>query len=122
MPEHFEQATELVTEDMLAEAIPCGPDLERHAEAIQEYADAGVDELYVHQILVTRVSSRPTRARSFRASLDAQVRADADLRAELLEHAQRVRDGPALGDLAIRDPVHLDPPEPSPIFPWARCR
>jgi G6PDH family F420-dependent oxidoreductase len=50
MPEHFEQATELVTEDMLAEAIPCGPDLERHAEAIQEYADAGVDELYVHQI------------------------------------------------------------------------
>jgi hypothetical protein len=50
MPEHFEQATELVTEDMLAEAIPCGPDLERHAEAIQEYADAGVDELYGHQI------------------------------------------------------------------------
>jgi G6PDH family F420-dependent oxidoreductase len=50
MPEHFEQATELVTEDMLAEAIPCGPDLERHARAIQEYADAGVDELYVHQI------------------------------------------------------------------------
>ncbi|HEX2127230.1 MAG TPA: LLM class flavin-dependent oxidoreductase, partial [Thermoleophilaceae bacterium] len=50
MPEHFEQATELVTEDMLAEAIPCGPDLERHAEAIQEFADAGVDELYLHQI------------------------------------------------------------------------
>jgi G6PDH family F420-dependent oxidoreductase len=50
MPEHFEQATELVTEELLAEAIPCGPDLERHAEAIQEFADAGVDELYVHQI------------------------------------------------------------------------
>jgi G6PDH family F420-dependent oxidoreductase len=50
MPEHFEQATELVTEDMLAEAVSCGPDLERHAEAIQEFADAGVDELYVHQI------------------------------------------------------------------------
>jgi G6PDH family F420-dependent oxidoreductase len=49
-PEHFEQATELVTEEMLAEAVPCGPDLERHAQAIQEYADAGVDELYVHQI------------------------------------------------------------------------
>jgi G6PDH family F420-dependent oxidoreductase len=49
-PEHFEQATELVTEEMLAEAVPCGPDLERHARAIQEYADAGVDELYVHQI------------------------------------------------------------------------
>jgi G6PDH family F420-dependent oxidoreductase len=50
MPEHFEQATELVTEGMLAEAIPCGPDLERHARAIEKYADAGVDELYVHQI------------------------------------------------------------------------
>ena len=49
-PEHFEQATELVTEEMLGEAIPCGPDLERHADAIQEFADAGVDELYVHQI------------------------------------------------------------------------
>jgi len=50
MPEHFEQATELVTEELLAEAIPCGPDLERHADAIQEFADAGVDELYLHQI------------------------------------------------------------------------
>jgi G6PDH family F420-dependent oxidoreductase len=50
MPEHFEQATELVTEEMLAEAVPSGPDLEHHAQAIQEFADAGVDELYVHQI------------------------------------------------------------------------
>jgi G6PDH family F420-dependent oxidoreductase len=49
-PEHFEQATELVTEEMLAEAVPCGPDLDRHAQALQEYAEAGVDELYVHQI------------------------------------------------------------------------
>jgi G6PDH family F420-dependent oxidoreductase len=49
-PEHFEQATQLVTEDMLGEAVPCGPDIERHADALQEFADAGVDELYVHQI------------------------------------------------------------------------
>jgi G6PDH family F420-dependent oxidoreductase len=49
-PEHFEQATELVTEEMLAEAVPCGPDLDRHVAAIQEFADAGVDELYIHQI------------------------------------------------------------------------
>jgi G6PDH family F420-dependent oxidoreductase len=49
-PEHFEQAVELVTEEMTGEAVPCGPDLERHAEAIQEFAEAGVDELYVHQI------------------------------------------------------------------------
>ena len=49
-PAHFEQASTLVTEDMVAEAVPCGPDLERHVAALQEYADAGFDELYVQQI------------------------------------------------------------------------
>jgi G6PDH family F420-dependent oxidoreductase len=49
-PQHFEQATELVTEEMVAEAVPCGPDLDRHLATIQEFADAGVDELYIHQI------------------------------------------------------------------------
>jgi G6PDH family F420-dependent oxidoreductase len=49
-PEHFEQAASLVTEDMVAEAVPCGPDLDRHIESIQEYADAGVDELYIQQV------------------------------------------------------------------------
>jgi G6PDH family F420-dependent oxidoreductase len=49
-PEHFEQASSLVTEDMVAESVPCGPDLDRHRQAIQEYADAGADELYVQQI------------------------------------------------------------------------
>jgi G6PDH family F420-dependent oxidoreductase len=49
-PAHYEQACSLVTEDMVAEAVPCGPDLERHLAALQEYADAGVDELYVQQI------------------------------------------------------------------------
>jgi G6PDH family F420-dependent oxidoreductase len=49
-PEHFEQASSLVTEDMVAEAVACGPDPERHAAAIQEYLDAGYDEVYVQQI------------------------------------------------------------------------
>ena len=49
-PKHFEQATELVTEDMLAEAVPCGPDLDQHLSAIREYAEAGFDELYIQQI------------------------------------------------------------------------
>ena len=49
-PEHYEQAAELVTEDMVREAIPCGPDLDRHVAALQEFADAGVDELFVQQI------------------------------------------------------------------------
>jgi G6PDH family F420-dependent oxidoreductase len=49
-PEHFEQACELVTEEMIGESTPCGPDLEKHAAAIAEYADAGVDELYIQQV------------------------------------------------------------------------
>jgi G6PDH family F420-dependent oxidoreductase len=49
-PEHFQQAAELVTEEMIAEQVPCGPDVERHVEAIREYAEAGFDELYVNQI------------------------------------------------------------------------
>src|ERR671929_217769 len=49
-PTHIEQACELVTEEMIAESVPCGPDLERHVASLQEYADAGVDELFVQQI------------------------------------------------------------------------
>jgi coenzyme F420-dependent glucose-6-phosphate dehydrogenase len=49
-PNHFEQLAEIVTEDMVAERIVCGPDVERHAEAIQTYVDAGFDNIYVHQI------------------------------------------------------------------------
>ena len=50
MPAHFEQAAGLVTEDVLAKSITCGPDAQRHIEAIQEYVDAGFDQIYVHQI------------------------------------------------------------------------
>jgi G6PDH family F420-dependent oxidoreductase len=49
-PAHFEQACELVTEEMVAEAVPCGPDLERQIESFERYAEAGFDELYVQQI------------------------------------------------------------------------
>jgi G6PDH family F420-dependent oxidoreductase len=49
-PEHFEQASQLVTEEMLAADTPCGPDVESHVVAIKAYADAGFDELYVNQI------------------------------------------------------------------------
>lgn len=50
MPAHFEQAAELVTEDQVAEKIPCGPDPERHAAAITSYLEAGYDEVFVCQI------------------------------------------------------------------------
>jgi G6PDH family F420-dependent oxidoreductase len=47
-PAHFEQACELVTPDLLV--TPVGPDLEQHVASLQQYADAGVDELFVQQI------------------------------------------------------------------------
>ena len=46
----YERAASLVTEEMVGEAFPCGPDPERHLEAIREYIDAGYDEVYVLQI------------------------------------------------------------------------
>jgi alkanesulfonate monooxygenase SsuD/methylene tetrahydromethanopterin reductase-like flavin-dependent oxidoreductase (luciferase family) len=55
LPSHFEQASalvteEMVTEEMVGEVIPCGPDPERHLASLQPYLDAGYDEVYVAQI------------------------------------------------------------------------
>jgi G6PDH family F420-dependent oxidoreductase len=49
-PAHFEQATSIVTEDMVAEAVLCGADPDRHLEKIREYVEAGFDHIYVHQV------------------------------------------------------------------------
>ena len=49
-PEHFEQAAEMVTPDDVAEVIPCGPDIDRIRDSIDEYADAGYDHVYLHQV------------------------------------------------------------------------
>lgn len=49
-PAHFEQATELVTEERATEHVPCGPDADRHVEAIEQFVDAGFDHVYVHQV------------------------------------------------------------------------
>jgi G6PDH family F420-dependent oxidoreductase len=49
-PKHYEQLAQIVTEGMIAERIVCGPDIERHVEAIQAYVDAGYDHVYVHQV------------------------------------------------------------------------
>jgi G6PDH family F420-dependent oxidoreductase len=49
-PEHFQQASTLVTEEMVAQDTPCGPDIDRHLEAIRAYEEAGFDELYISQI------------------------------------------------------------------------
>jgi len=50
LPEHFEQASQLVSEEDIAEAIPCGPDPERHAEQLRQYVEAGYSHVYIHQI------------------------------------------------------------------------
>jgi G6PDH family F420-dependent oxidoreductase len=50
MPDFFDQASELVTEEMVAEKVTCGNDPEEHVAAIKEYVDAGFDEVYVAQM------------------------------------------------------------------------
>lgn len=49
-PSHFEQASALVTPDMVAEKLVCGDDADAHLQMLSEYADAGYDEIYVNQI------------------------------------------------------------------------
>ena len=49
-PAHFEQATELVDEEDVAEAVVCGDDADEHVERIGEFVDAGFDHVSVHQI------------------------------------------------------------------------
>jgi G6PDH family F420-dependent oxidoreductase len=46
-PRHFEQASTLVTPEMTAESVTCGPDPADHVEAFQPYLEVGFDEIYV---------------------------------------------------------------------------
>ena len=47
-PEHFEQASTLVSQDMMP--MPLGDDVKAHVAGLAEYVDAGYDEVYVQQI------------------------------------------------------------------------
>jgi coenzyme F420-dependent glucose-6-phosphate dehydrogenase len=47
---HFEQAAELVTEEIATASIPCGPDVEPVLDSVRQFLDAGYDHLYFHQI------------------------------------------------------------------------
>jgi G6PDH family F420-dependent oxidoreductase len=49
-PRHFEQATKSLPPEEITKHIPCGPDPSEHIAAIEEYAKAGFDHVYVHQI------------------------------------------------------------------------
>ncbi len=46
-PEHFDQASALVTEDMMANAMVCGPDPQQHIDGLRKYEQAGFDEVYI---------------------------------------------------------------------------
>jgi G6PDH family F420-dependent oxidoreductase len=46
-PKHFEQASQLVTEESTRESVVAGKDPEAHLEQVREYEKAGYDELYV---------------------------------------------------------------------------
>jgi hypothetical protein len=40
----------MVTPDDMADKIPCGPDPDRHADAIKEFFAAGYDEVHLSQV------------------------------------------------------------------------
>jgi G6PDH family F420-dependent oxidoreductase len=52
LPEHtsFAAATASVTEDEVAEAVACGPDLDAHVAAVKKYLDAGFTHVALIQI------------------------------------------------------------------------
>ena len=53
-PVHFEQASGLVTEDMVADQITCGDDVEAHVAAFRPFAEAGFDDIHISQIGAAR--------------------------------------------------------------------
>ncbi|GAA4670446.1 MULTISPECIES: TIGR03557 family F420-dependent LLM class oxidoreductase [Amycolatopsis] len=50
IPSEFAAASSLVTEDAVAQQIPCGPDAGVYVDKIREFEQAGFDEVYVQQI------------------------------------------------------------------------
>ncbi len=49
-PDSFEGATQFVTQEQVADALSCGPDVEEHVEAIKPFIEAGFDEVALVQI------------------------------------------------------------------------
>ncbi|HET9501125.1 MAG TPA: TIGR03557 family F420-dependent LLM class oxidoreductase [Marmoricola sp.] len=46
-PEHFEQASRLVTQEATSGSVVAGADVEEHLDQLRRYADAGYDDFYV---------------------------------------------------------------------------
>lgn len=49
-PKHFEQASQLVTKEMVEQNSTVGSDVGEHVEAFTPFADAGFDDIYIGQI------------------------------------------------------------------------
>lgn len=49
-PAHFEQAVQPVTPEMIGKKIACGPDPDVHRKHVEQYRDAGFDEVYVASV------------------------------------------------------------------------
>jgi G6PDH family F420-dependent oxidoreductase len=47
---HFEQASQLVTREVIADQVPCGDDVDAVVETATQFAEAGFTMLHVHQI------------------------------------------------------------------------
>jgi coenzyme F420-dependent glucose-6-phosphate dehydrogenase len=50
LPRHFEGATEMVTEDDVAQLVVCGSDADLYVAQIEEYRAAGFEHIYLHQV------------------------------------------------------------------------
>jgi coenzyme F420-dependent glucose-6-phosphate dehydrogenase len=50
IPSYFEAAAKNVRPEDVKAAIPVGPDPERHLDRLREYALAGFDHVYIHQV------------------------------------------------------------------------
>lgn len=49
-PLHFEQLMSLVTPEMVASVVPCGPDPQDHIDGLRPFVEAGYDAVYVANI------------------------------------------------------------------------
>jgi G6PDH family F420-dependent oxidoreductase len=49
-PTHFEQAVQLVTEEDIRKAVPCGPDPQPVIDKVQEYIEAGFTHIWFNQL------------------------------------------------------------------------
>jgi coenzyme F420-dependent glucose-6-phosphate dehydrogenase len=49
-PQHFEEVTQLITADAVAEKVVCGPGTDPILETIGTFVEAGFDHVFLHQV------------------------------------------------------------------------